>query len=306
MAESIYQYTRFVSAVAILVWLTASVARADVLYITTGNEVAKITPDGIVSPFVIATGDGPTGNHINNAIGITADQAGILYVSSQNNNDIVRIAPDASTSIYGTFSGQFNQSLAMDHASNLYVGKFTSNYILKVAPDGTQSAVASLSNHPEDVAVDNVGNVYSSTLDNTVVKITSGGIVSTLATGLNGPTGLSVDANGNVFVAIYGDNAIDKITPTGDMSTFASGLSGPFGITFDSAGNLFVINTNSISEVTPVGAVSTFVSGQGGFFITAISVPEPSTFGFVVTVGICLLHRCRRLKSFNDRVIGRP
>jgi sugar lactone lactonase YvrE len=152
-------------------------------------------------------------------------------------------------------------------------------------------------NRPEEIAVDNAGNVYVADFSNSLIrKITSGGVVTTLAgswppgyingTGtaaaFNQPFGVAVDSAGNVYVADTSNNVIRKITPGGVVTTlagsgtagFANGtgiaasFNGPWGVAVDGSGNVYVADTsnNMIREITPGGVVTTLAgSGVSGY-----------------------------------------
>jgi len=174
-----------------------------------GNKVIReITPDGVVTTiagYVGHYGDTNgmgTSATFNSPWGIVGDQAGNLYVSDRNNNQIRKIAPNGMVS---TFAG----TGAPGHA------------------DGP--AASATFNYPEGLAFDANGNLYVGDADNQVLrKITPDGQVTTLAgvvgvSGFtNGPAnqatfthlpGLAVDAKGVIYAADVSNNAIRKIAP---------------------------------------------------------------------------------------------
>jgi ribosomal protein S11 len=145
---------------------------------------------------------------------------------------------------------------------------------------------------PEDVAVDNAGNLYvADTFNNTIRKMTPLGtnwVVSTiagtagtigntdgtnLAAQFSAPSAITVDTNGNLYVADTDNHTIRELTPLGTnwvVSTIAgtAGTNGiadgtnlvaqfnyPSGITVDTNGNLYVSDTDNdtIRKLTPVG-----------------------------------------------------
>jgi sugar lactone lactonase YvrE len=149
---------------------------------------------------------------------------------------------------------------------------------------------------PNNVAVDQKGNIYVADTANDVIrKITPDGRVTTLAglarshgsadgTGPNArfwaPFGIAVDTAGNVYVADTANNTIRKITADGVVTTLA-GLAAhpgtndgvgplarfrnPWSVAVDTAGNLFVadMSNDTIRRITPAGQVDTF-AGQAG------------------------------------------
>ena len=154
-------------------------------------------------------------------------------------------------------------------------------------------------NNPDDVAVDNAGNLYVADAFNHRIRkidintgIASifagrtagfGGGEGTLAQ-FNYPTGITIDNMGNLYVADYGNHSIRKIViATGEVTTLAgSGASGfvngtgtaaqfnnPRKLTIDNAGNLYVTDTGNDcirKIVIATGTVTTLAgSGAPGF-----------------------------------------
>ena len=175
------------------------------------------------------------------------------------------------------------------------VSTFAGQPGLKGFADG--SALQAQFRLPNNVAVDQAGNVYVADTANDVIrKITPAGVVATVAglfhgrgsadgSGTNAarfwsPFGIAVDNTGNIFVADTGNNTIRKITPAGIVSTIA-GLAGqagtndgvgslarfrnPWDVAADAVGNVYVadMSNNTIRKITPDGRVHTF-AGQAG------------------------------------------
>ena len=173
---------------------------------------------------------------------------GDIYVSRCcGTEEIDRVTPDGSRTVFAATGLQSPMDLAFDRSGNLFVANYGSNSIEKFTPSGVDTVFAN--------------------------------------TGLNGPSNLAFDGAGNLFVSIGGDNTILKFNPSGVGSVFAStGLSNPQGLAFDRFGSLFVANNgdNTIRRFTPAGAGSVFASSvfSGCFgrcrirgFSTPCSVP---------------------------------
>ena len=205
----------------------------------------------------------------NNPSGITADNAGNLYVADSWNHMIRKIAPGA---VVTTLAASTNLGSA----------------------DGIGSAAQFY--YPFSVAVDSVGNIYVADSGNhTIRQVTPAGEVRTVAgqagnagnadgTGsvaqFNFPKGIAVDSAGNIFVADTGNHAIRQVTPGGEVTTVAgqAGNAGsadgagraaqfnlPSGIAVDRAGNIYVADesNHTIRKVTSAGMVTT-VAGLAG------------------------------------------
>lgn len=150
---------------------------------------------------------------------------------------------------------------------------------------------------PNNVALDQAGNVYVADTANDVIrKITPAGVVSTVAglfhsrgstdgLGTNtarfwSPFGIALDSTGDIFVADTGNNTIRKVSPAGVVTTIA-GLAGqagtndgdgslarfrnPWDVAVDDTGDVFVadMSNDTIRKITPAGHVYTF-AGQAG------------------------------------------
>jgi len=234
------------------------------------NLIRKITPAGVVSTFASSGNQGridATGTlaSFSRPTGITADNAGNLFVADAGNNKIRKIT---QAGVVSTFAG-IDTTGAVNGAGN----------------------VASFFD-PLSVAVDPSGNVYVADAGNNLIrKITSAGVVSTLAANdttnnstapeLNNPTGVAVDAAGHVYVANYLNNNILLVNPTGAVSLFAgTGQQGadngsassatfylPNNVALDAAGNVYVADgiNNLIRKIATDGTVSTLAgSGMAG------------------------------------------
>jgi len=256
--------------------------------------------------------------------GVAVDGAGNIYVADSGNHTIRKItARGVVTTLAGSpkesgnadgagSSARFHHptGLAVDGAGTVYVADVFNHSILthtirKITPagevttlagsatesgsaDGTGSAARFDS--PEDVAVDNAGNVYVADTQNQAIrKITPGGAVTTWAgspgnpgnaDGLGGaarfnsPEGVAVDGAGNVYVADTLNHTIRKVTPGGEVATWAgsAGNAGgaalpfaPAGMALDGAGNVYVADSgnHTIRKVTPGGVAATWAGSAG-------------------------------------------
>ncbi len=235
------------------------------------NLIRKIDPSGTVSTLAgrDTTGavNGPGANaSFFDPLGVAIDANANIYVADAGNNLIRLITPSgivstfagtvnsASSNVTSTFSALNNPTgLAVDGSGNVFVANYLNNTILQINQSATISILAGTGQqgagngpgnsatfyYPNNVAVDQSGDVYVSDGDNNVIReITPSGVVSTLAgsgtqgsadgTGtnasFNGPAGLAVDALGNVYVADAYNNLIRKITPAGVVSTVAGNV----------------------------------------------------------------------------------
>ena len=255
--------------------------------------IRKVSTSGIITTYAGTgvfgySGDGgpATAARINNPAGLAIDLSGNLYIADQNNNNIRKVTPSGiiSTICGGVISGGFSG-------------------------DGGPATAAALSG-PNDVAVDNTGNIYIADRgNNRVRKIFTSGIITTIggngaagfsgdggqatAAGFQGPEGITVNNNGEVYLAA--NSRIRKISSTGIITTVAgngsygsggdggqataANISFPFDVAIDVSGNMYIadgVNYN-IRKVTPAGIISTITgngfsgyAGDGGVATAAI------------------------------------
>jgi sugar lactone lactonase YvrE len=258
-----------------------AVDKAGNLYVTSGQTVRKLTPDGAVTTLAgtsmlagYADGAGPAAQFLSLS-GIAAARDGNLYVADGGNHSIRKIT---ATGLVTTLAGNFR----VDN------------------PPGSKDGIgtAALFNNPKGIATDRNGNLYvTDTANNNIRRITLAGLVTTIAgtaghtgsadgTGaaarFNQPTGIAVDKAGNLYVTDTGNQTIRKITPDGKVSTLAGTalvagsadgtgpaavFNGPTGIAVDRAGNLYVTDTfnNTIRKITAAGVVTTLAGNERHF-----------------------------------------
>ncbi|MBD1208466.1 MAG: putative Ig domain-containing protein, partial [Ignavibacteria bacterium] len=196
-----------------------------------------------------------TSAHYKQAVGITIDTSGFVYVTDVHG--VRKIAPDGFVvTIAGNDSpgyadgigseARFDQptGIVRDTAGNLYVADAGNNRIRKITPSGIVSTLAGSGN---PAFADGVGTNAS----------------------FNNPQGLAIDASGNIYVADYLNHRIRKITPNGAVSTVvgSGGASGWYGsgagtsanlgyprsIAIDANNNLYVTIQNGIFRISPDG-----------------------------------------------------
>ena len=254
----------------------------------TGQNVRKMTPEGVVSTFAGSVGsygisDGlGTDARFRDPGPIAIDSFDNLYVNDATNFTIRKITPAGQVT---TFAG-----LAQNSGTT----------------DGTGSAARF--SRPTALSIDSLNNIYvCEYLAHTIRKITPGGDVSTFAgrLGIEGsqngaketatfknPSGITIDSFDNIYVSEY-NHTIRKITPDGIVSTFAGsvGNSGsadgigtaarfnsPNGLTVDSSNNIYVTTSeHTIRKITPTGTVTT-IAGRPGIQGNADGLGTAATF----------------------------
>ncbi|MBE2288692.1 MAG: T9SS type A sorting domain-containing protein, partial [Chitinophagaceae bacterium] len=208
------------------------------------------------------------------------------------------------------------QGIAFDTYGNAYIADAGSSCIRKVDLSGIITTIAGtpgssgfsgdggpasgcLLNHPRDIAIDHLNNIYILDFDNLRIrKISPSGIISTVAgngssahAGDGGPATaasfrpnfISVDPYGNLYISTIlpgtgGYSYIRKVDITGTINTIAgsgpigySGDGGPAtaatisssGLCVDTAGNIiFADGTNRVRMINGTGIITT-IAGNG-------------------------------------------
>ena len=216
------------------------------------HVIVKITPRGICSIYAGQIGVsgnngdgsfGPTTSLLNKPMGLDCDKNGVVFVADSGNNQIKKITTDRKVSlIAGNLSGQAG-------FVNTYPSKF---------------------NAPQDVAIDESGNLYVADTENHAIRRIKYGtrnIVTVAGNGtigdtggysttsrLNFPNSIAVNVNGEVFIGDSKNYKIKKISRNGYVSTYSgSGTRGDtigkknvckyldiFSLVTDRYGSLFV------------------------------------------------------------------
>ena len=266
------------------------------------NRIRKIDSIGRVSTLA---GDGSgeftdgrgTSAKFFSPYGIAIDNMGNVYVADMLNHRIRKIDTTGRVSTLagdgskGFIDGSvtiakfsYPTGVAIDDSGNVYVADSCNHRIRKIDTTGRVSTLAGSEygfadgfrtvakfNNPNDVAVDNAGNVYvADASNNRIRKIDTTGLVSTLAGSEYGfadgsgtttkfyePSGVTLDNAGNIYVADTYNHRIRKIDSSGNVSTLAGdGSEGfsdgsgtvakfgwPYGVAVDSTGNVYVADT---------------------------------------------------------------
>ena len=261
------------------------------------NNAFKITPAGVITEIIDATGDG-AGNILDGPFGIAVDAAGIVYVTGAFSDNAFKITPAGVITqiIDTTGDGSGNRldgpvAIAVDAAGNAYMTGFSSDNAFKITPDGVITEIIDrfgdgAGNHldsPVGIAVDAVGNAYvaGNSSDN-AFKITPTGVITEIidatgdgeGNGLDRPGAIAVDAVGNAYVVGgFNSNNAFKITPAGVITEIidatgdgaGNGVSQPLGIAVDAAGNAYVtgFSSNNAFKITPAGVITQIIDMTG-------------------------------------------
>ncbi|MEP6810541.1 MAG: hypothetical protein ABI992_09885 [Chthoniobacterales bacterium] len=190
-------------------------------------------------------------------------------------NDIIRIGPDGSQSVFGTVTGSV-YGLTFDPAGNMfasasYGGQGT---IYRFTPDGTRSIFASGAFTTGGIAFDASGNLFlADEAHSRILRFNSEGAMSVFSDQSQNPLGIAFNSSGNLFVCSIGTNSLDEYTPGGAHQYFALGLRFPWGLVIDQNDTIFVTTYEVRDNVPFASIVKIFTDGtrsvlfemEGGF-----------------------------------------
>lgn len=269
------------------------------VYITSyfGNIVRKIDIDGKISTIAGTGGYASTGDEgdatmaeLKGPTGVAVDSKGNVYISEFAGNRVRKIDTDGKIStIVGNgdrrstgdggkaIKARVNRpmSVKVDQSDNIYIVELSGNRIRRIDTNGIITTIAGSGfsgymgdggeatkarlNTPQDIAIDEFGNLYIADAGNgRVRKVDSSGIISTIAgigtrkySGDGGLAteaelgylrGVGVDQLGNIYLAQDILACIRKIDSLGIITTVEgteTGLSSPYGLTVDQSGNVY-------------------------------------------------------------------
>jgi sugar lactone lactonase YvrE len=311
---------------------------------TNNHRIRRVTSDGTVTTLAGSTAgyaDGiGTNARFNFPYHLSIDVLGTLYVADQTNHRIRTI--QTSTGVVSTLAGdgtagftpsRFNtpQGITLDRFQNAYVADSGNHSIRRIPNTFTlpqNNGVATILSssgfyYPDGIAVDLMGNVYSTNYQaNQIYKYTSTGVDTLFAgntfqnqgnvdgTGTNArfsfPKAVAVDLDGNIYVADYWNQLIRRISPGGEVTRYAgsfNSVSGPqkgstdgfggsfndpLGVAVDSAGNVYVADyTNSlIRKISPMRVVSTLAGNRSASAATVNGTGTNARFYYPHTVAV--------------------
>ncbi len=235
------------------------------------DNVSKITPDGVIT-VIATTGLGP--------MAIVVDPAGNVYTANSNSNNVTKIvqAPTTTTTIAPTTTttttvapgtlgllgdaGDGPKSIVLNAASDVFIAAQNSSRTFKFTTAGLDNSYG-ISTNPEDLAIDQSGNVYAvTTINNNIIKILPNGTSSIFATLPSQGYQITIDSLGNIYTLHPNQNIIYKTEPNGTVTNFGSITSSSYSLVTDSQNNIYVTNLmdKTIFKFTPSGNKTTFAT----------------------------------------------
>ena len=242
---------------------------------------------------------------------VAVDRLGNIYITDTYNQRVRRVDTSGIiTTVAGTgergYSGDGGpavearlscpEGVALDGAGHLYIADTCNHRIRRVDASGIITTVAGIGErgysgdsgravearltYPDDVAVDEAGNLYiADTRNDTIRRVDTAGTITTAAYVI-GLEGIAVDKTGNLYIADSGNHRIRRMDTSGIITTVAGigerGYSGdeglaveaqlnrPYDVAVDGVGNLYIVDSGNyrIRRVDTVGIITT-VAGIG-------------------------------------------
>ncbi|MGE5391799.1 MAG: 6-bladed beta-propeller [Deltaproteobacteria bacterium] len=237
------------------------------MYLTgEGGHIRKLDSAGT---YVTEWGEYGSGDgQIDNAVGITVDNDGYIYVADSNNNRVQKFDPAGNFvckwGTEGSGEGQFIYpgGIAADPNGNIYVTDSENNRVQKfdnagnyICQWGTEGSGDGQLEYPVGIAIDALGVIYITDSGNCRVQKfdCSGNYISQWGSQGSGEgqfmaaTGIMIDPCGYIFVADWLNQRVQKYDTSGNLlGSFTAIQLGYAGL----ASNSGYINVASIALVT--------------------------------------------------------
>jgi DNA-binding beta-propeller fold protein YncE len=258
------------SLVALLVFTSAAAAQNLIVgsYYNSGVLGYSPTGGGLQQTLIAPTNTPPGPSGLNGPASVIAGPDNFMYVSSQNNNAILRVSPvDGTTTTFinsttlSAISPSYSPAgLAFGPDGNLYVARNEGNFAF-----------------PGTGAIDRFAS--------------DGTFLGTLATGLSQPSNLKFH-NGELYVSqrigfnANGYGSVDKFsnftgtnqTPVNVISTNNALLENPTGIAFDSLNRIYIADVGGSSNGTGCAIRRYDMSVPGGLPAGVSGNPTDAVF----------------------------
>ena len=192
------------------------------------------------------------------AVGIAVDAAGNIYLADPDSSHSP-IRTSALGMEVSTCNVDWAHGVALDAAGYAYATDWTTSSTLKLASNCSTLAAftSSQATSPNDVAVDDAGNVYVSSNDVVVMFGPGGQVLSTFTTSnpAMGAWGVAADHSGRLYIADRQNGRVVSFTGAGATPTFLTGLLDPCDVAVDSDNNLYIAEVGA-SQVTKRSAIN--------------------------------------------------
>jgi sugar lactone lactonase YvrE len=248
-----------------------------------------------------------------NPRGMTTDASGNLYIADPTNGQLLKRAPNGTTTTVGTLG--FPQGVAIDGAGNLFVADTGLREVVEIPAGciavGCQVPVyAPPSANPVAVVVDGLGDLFiAAPSAGGVVEVPAGCASSScwvpIGSGWHSVNTLALDAAGDLFVADSSAGSVSKM-PAGCTTNswrvaVGPGWIVPQGIAVDAAGDVFVSDTaaaGGLGQVTEVPAGCSASPCE-----IALITGTPTTSAFVYDLAVDQLGQVYAADGGNHQIL---
>jgi streptogramin lyase len=224
------------------------------VWFTEGNLIGRMTPNGVLTEFLLPAGGGSTA-------WITVGSDGNLWFVEEIGNQIGRIT---TTGVVTEFpiptGGSRPTGLTAGPDGNLWFTESGANKIGRITTAGviTEFNIPTSNSGPYCITAGPDGNLwFTENLANRIGRITPAGAITEFPMNPGGgaPTGITVGPDGNLWFMDWIGNKLARITPSGIIAEFPIPTvnSGPQGgMTIGPDSNLWFteISANQIAKVS--------------------------------------------------------
>lgn len=219
---------------------------------------------------------GSDNTHLNSPSAVIVDSPGNIYISDSINHRIVKlnssmayVAQFGVTGVSGSDNSHLNtpEQIALDSGgTNIYIADSLNNRIVRITTALAFAAtpVTALTYHPVGMAVDSLGNLYTTQQHSVAIYSGGGSLQQTFGTAAaagstnytcSSPQFIAIPSDGGYLFADSGNHRLVKINAngiyigqfgvTGKTNTDFGHLNTPSGLTIDSTGLIYIGDTNN-------------------------------------------------------------
>jgi streptogramin lyase len=217
------------------------------------SQVARITPEGVITEFLTPTFSFP--------IGITSGPDGNIWFSEGSGGQIAFITPGGHIEEILFSSSGAAGGIVTGPDGNIWFTDLTGNKIWRLELPSrslTSFPIPTPDSFPNDITVGGDGNLwFTEGGAGKIGRITTSGVITEFGSGLSLPFSITNGPDGNVWFAQRFTQQIGKITPTGQF-TFYTIPGTAEQITRGHGNNLVFTNFggNKVAKITTNGVVT--------------------------------------------------
>ena len=224
------------------------------------SQVARITPQGVITEFVTPTFSFP--------IDITPGPDGNVWFSQGAIGQIAFITPAGQIEEIAFSSLGAAAGIVTGPDGNIWFTDLTGNSIwrLELATRSlTSFPVPTENSFPHDITVGADGNLwFTEQTGGTIGRITTRGVITEFGRGLSLPSSIAAGPDGNVWFTERFKQRIGKITPAGDFTFYQTPGSPEQVVPGHGNSLLFTeFGSNKVAQITTNGVITELVEFRG-------------------------------------------